>query len=86
MNNRYVLQFHRETEAELRERKEQARQYLQRLTDKDLEINGDDYFDGALDFPKRPPWSFNMSRDVLEAKENKYFTVRILTIFYDDCQ
>lgn len=80
--NRYVLQFHRETEAEIRERKELARQSLERVSEKDLEINGDDYFPKELDFPKRPPWSFDMDRDTLEAKENKYFSVRILFYFY----
>lgn len=72
---RYVLQFYRETDAELREHKEQARHILNTVEPKDLEINVEDYFPKELDFPKRPPWSFDMTREALEAKENQYFTV-----------
>lgn len=69
------MYFHRETDAEIRERKEIARQTLQPVTEKNLEINIDGYFVKELDFPKRPPWSYNETLANLEAKENKYFTV-----------
>lgn len=71
--NRYALQFYRETESELRERKEAARKQLVKVPEKALEINLDDYFDPVLDFPKRPAWDFAMSREELEAKEHEYF-------------
>ena len=29
----------------------------------------------ALDMPKRPPWSYNMSKDALLQREDKYFKV-----------
>lgn len=73
--NRYVLKFQRETEDELKERKEAAYQSLTYVSEQELEIEGDVYFPKQLQFPKRPPWSFEMGRDTLEAKENKYFTV-----------
>lgn len=67
--------FHRETDEEIRQRKEIARQSIVPVSENDLEINADDYFPKELDFPKRPPWSFDMDTASLEAKEQKYFTV-----------
>ncbi|GJQ68163.1 hypothetical protein Trydic_g16818 [Trypoxylus dichotomus] len=79
-SNKYVLQFHNETKEELKERRELARQSLKKVLEKELEINGDNYFLKDLDFPKRPPWSFEMTREQLEAKEQKYFKEYISTI------
>ena len=72
---RYALQFHRETDQEIRERKEDARKTLHHVSESGLKISIENYFTKELDFPKRPPWNFDMSREVLEAKENRYFTV-----------
>lgn len=74
---RYALMFHRETDEEIKERKEIASQTITPVGEEQLEIDGDDYFPKALDFPKRPPWSFDMDRDNLEAREQKYFTVSL---------
>lgn len=70
-SNRYVLQFHSETPKEIRELKEKALQGIEKLTDKDFEV-GDFYFDG-YDFPRRPPWNYQMSKEVLMANEERYF-------------
>jgi hypothetical protein len=43
-----------------------------------LEIAVEDFFVKELDFPKRPPWNFDMSLEQLEAREHKYFTVSIM--------
>lgn len=75
--NRYVLQFFRETDAEIKENKEKVYQSLEETTEKDLEINVDDYFTQNLDFPRRPPWSFKMTTAQLEMQENKYFSVSV---------
>lgn len=72
---RYALQFYRESDAEIRERKELARHSLQYHNEKGLEIDPRDYFVQEVDFPKRPSWSFDMTRESLEAKEQKYFNV-----------
>ncbi|XP_055539613.1 guanine nucleotide-binding protein-like 1 [Wyeomyia smithii] len=83
--NRYVLQFHRETGKELREMKEDALKALIALRDEDLEI-GDYYFTG-YDFPKRPKWNFEMSKEQLDANENRYFFKYITYLektHYDD--
>uniref|UniRef100_A0A8D8XEB5 Guanine nucleotide-binding protein-like 1 n=1 Tax=Cacopsylla melanoneura TaxID=428564 RepID=A0A8D8XEB5_9HEMI len=71
--NRYVLQFHKETAAELKERKERAYQTLEPVDQKDLEHNLDEYFLPELDFPKRPEWNFNMSPEQLDRREQEYF-------------
>lgn len=72
---RYALQFHRETEAEIRERKEAARKGLVPVQEKDLEIDSDIFFTPDLDFPTRPPWNHNMTPAELDAREHRYFTV-----------
>ena len=71
--NRYALQFHRETETEIRERKEAARKAIVPVEEKDLEIDNDLYFPPELDFPVRPPWDHNMSPAQLDAREQRYF-------------
>ncbi|KAI5730064.1 hypothetical protein M8J76_009593 [Diaphorina citri] len=71
--NRYVLQFHKESPAELKERKKRAYETLVPVDQKDLEHNLDDYFLPELDFPKRPEWKFNMSIDQLDRREQDYF-------------
>lgn len=81
--NRYALMFHKETDEEVRERKEIARQSIEPASEEQLEINGDEYFPKELDFPKRPPWSFEMDRNTLEAKEQRYFSVKdFLFVFH----
>lgn len=75
--NRYALQFFKETNEELTKRKEFAHHSLETKNEKDLEIGSEDFFERALDFPKRPPWDFNLSKEKLEAQEQKYFNVII---------
>lgn len=70
-SNRYVLQFHVETPKEIKLLREQARQSLSYVNEIDMEI-GDGFFDG-YDFPKRPPWSFQMRKENLLANEERYF-------------
>ncbi|CDS06055.1 hypothetical protein LRAMOSA08583 [Lichtheimia ramosa] len=45
---------------------------LKRLPKTALEI-GVDAFPDSVDFPKRPPWNYNMSKEELEKRENEYF-------------
>jgi hypothetical protein len=78
---RYALHFHHETEAEIREWKEAARKSINPTSASGLEIAVEDFFLKELDFPKRPPWNFNMSLEQLEAKEHKYFTVSAMFNF-----
>lgn len=84
-SNRYVLQFHRETNKQLKEMKEEARRSLSYKEPKDLEVS-DDFFEG-YDFPKRPKWTYEMSKEQVDANENKYFFKYISLLekmHYDD--
>nr|CAD7454161.1 unnamed protein product [Timema tahoe] len=72
--NRYALQFHKETEAELQASKELARKTIVPVPESELEVAIEDYFLPELDFPKRPPWSVDMTRAQLESREHRYFT------------
>lgn len=72
--NRYALQFFQETNEELRKRKEQALRSIEPVSLKDQEIS-DNYFPPGFDIPKRPPWDFNMTREQLDIREHRYFTV-----------
>ncbi|XP_067002632.2 guanine nucleotide-binding protein-like 1 [Anabrus simplex] len=71
--NRYALQFYRESDAEVRRLKQTAMHSLQPVPEESLEIDIDQYFPPELDFPKRPPWNFDMSREEFEAREQRYF-------------
>ncbi|XP_008204925.1 guanine nucleotide-binding protein-like 1 isoform X1 [Nasonia vitripennis] len=71
--NRYALQFFQETKEELQKRKEDARKALEQCTIEQQEVS-DDYFPTGLDMPKRPAWDFSMSKEELEAREQRYFT------------
>lgn len=59
----------------MRKRKELARRELVPVSEAEFEVNADDFFESALDIPQRPPWNFDMSREELEAREHRYFTV-----------
>lgn len=78
--NRYALQFHRETDEEVKKRKELACESLCPVNEKDFEVIAEDYYVTDLDFPKRPKWSYDLSKEALEARENKYFTEYVKSI------
>uniref|UniRef100_A0A182MQP6 Guanine nucleotide-binding protein-like 1 n=1 Tax=Anopheles culicifacies TaxID=139723 RepID=A0A182MQP6_9DIPT len=83
--NRYVLQFHRETPKELREMKEEARKGLVYRSEQEMEL-GDNYFQ-QYDFPTRPKWSYEMSKEQLDGNENRYFFKYVTKLekdHYDD--
>ncbi|XP_008190921.2 guanine nucleotide-binding protein-like 1 isoform X1 [Tribolium castaneum] len=71
--NRYALQFYRETPSELKARKEEACKTIEPVSEKELEIDSNDYFPKDLGFPRRPPWSYELTTEQLEARETKYF-------------
>uniref|UniRef100_A0A182RMA4 Guanine nucleotide-binding protein-like 1 n=1 Tax=Anopheles funestus TaxID=62324 RepID=A0A182RMA4_ANOFN len=83
--NRYVLQFHRETPKELREMKEEARKGLVYRSEQEMEL-GDNYFQ-QYDFPTRPKWCYEMSKEQLDGNENRYFFKYVTKLekdHYDD--
>ncbi|KAK7595468.1 hypothetical protein V9T40_013293 [Parthenolecanium corni] len=78
--NRYALQFHVETKEELQKRKELARQTISPVPEDQLEIDVDEFFLPELDFPQRPPWSYEMGKEQLELRESNYFKDYISSI------
>ncbi|XP_035724408.1 guanine nucleotide-binding protein-like 1 isoform X1 [Vespa mandarinia] len=77
--NKYALQFFQESQEELRRRKMEARNTINMIPLKQQEIS-DNYFPSELDIPKRPFWVYDMSKDQLEIKEQKYFNVYLQTM------
>ncbi|XP_046976081.1 guanine nucleotide-binding protein-like 1 [Vanessa cardui] len=71
--NRYALKFYRETDEELKMKKEDALKSLNPVSEKEMEIDPTDYFPKELSFPKRPPWDFSMTPAALDAQEQRYF-------------
>lgn len=69
--NRYNLQFYEESKREIELMKQEANLPLREVERKDLEMTFK-YFEG-YNFPVRPPWNYDMSRDELSRNENKYF-------------
>ncbi|XP_039287489.1 guanine nucleotide-binding protein-like 1 isoform X2 [Nilaparvata lugens] len=72
-SSRYALQFFQETKEELEAKKESARRELNPVPESELEMCTEEFFPPEVDFPVRPPWDFNMSREELDARENRYF-------------
>lgn len=76
--NRYALSFHRETVKEMKAQKDAARKPIQFILRSDLET-GDEYFQG-YDFPIRPPWAYEMSKEQVDRNENRYFTEYVMKL------
>lgn len=72
--NKYALQFFKESQTELRRRKEEARNVINPVPLSQQEVS-DNYFPPQLSIPKRPSWTYGMSKDQLEIREQKYFNV-----------
>lgn len=81
--NRYRLHFFKESKHEVEERKLRAKTepvIPKKLTD--LEIDFETVYrpGSVLDIPKRPPWDYSMSKQQLEAREEKYFQIYVAGI------
>ncbi|XP_046608113.1 guanine nucleotide-binding protein-like 1 isoform X1 [Neodiprion virginianus] len=70
--NKYTLQFLQESKEELMKRKEEARRTINPIPLLAQEIS-DNFFPPEIDMPKRPEWDFNTTKEILEARERKYF-------------
>ena len=75
---RFNLQFIRESYEELRQMKKNSYKPMEYHAAEELEIDIDDYYKpgSPLDMPLRPKWSYEMSKQQLEANETKYFDVK----------
>ncbi|KAG4079336.1 hypothetical protein HA402_008028 [Bradysia odoriphaga] len=70
--NRYALQFYKETDERLHQMRQDAMKPLQFVDKVSLEVGTDDF--AGYNFPKRPDWSYAMSKEQLDRNENSYFT------------
>ncbi|XP_033979886.1 guanine nucleotide-binding protein-like 1 [Trematomus bernacchii] len=74
--NRFRLHFEKESKEEVEKRKKVAREkVLKQLSGKEDEISIDDVFppEKGLGFPRRPPWSYEMTRENLLKREEKSY-------------
>eukprot|EP00048_Salpingoeca_helianthica_P004486 m.77286 g.77286 ORF g.77286 m.77286 type:complete len:637 (+) comp13210_c0_seq3:580-2490(+) len=73
--NRFTLRFAKLSRDELEQRKAQSLLPYSQLPGEALEMGLETVYPsaGTLDMPKRPPWSYQMSKDDLAAQENKEF-------------
>ncbi|CAG2108262.1 unnamed protein product [Medioppia subpectinata] len=85
--NRFALQFFRESDEELRQKREESGQPFQVLPESGREVSVEEVFSGggvgdqsAHDMPRRPKWDRNTSAAQLEAAEHKYFRHYLDTI------
>ncbi|XP_074653915.1 guanine nucleotide-binding protein-like 1 [Tubulanus polymorphus] len=81
--NRYRLHFLHETKEELEKRKRRAYEPFSVLSDTALELDVDTIYQPGtvLDMPKRPTWNFNLSKEKLDDREEKYFKEYLDGIF-----
>ncbi len=50
--------------------RERARQPLKRISsEKEMEVDSEDFYPASTDFPRRPPWDSTMSKAAFEANE-----------------
>ncbi|KAL7739038.1 hypothetical protein ACLKA6_001946 [Drosophila palustris] len=77
--NRYNLQFTQESKKELELMKEEGFKPLNVLTATEREIDAA-YFEG-FDFPVRPPWKLDSSKELLDRNENRYFKEYVDELF-----
>lgn len=70
------MQFYAESKEELQRKKELARQTIVPVGEQDWEIDIDEYFLPELDFPKRPPWNYELTKEQLDSREQNYLKVR----------
>lgn len=82
--NRYRLHFERESREEVERRKKIAREkILEPLAEAETEVDIEDVYKAGsvLDFPKRPPWNYQMTKDQLLAREEKCFREYLENIY-----
>ena len=64
----------------MKRKKKQAAKALEHRSESDLEIDIEDVYKPAspLDMPIRPKWSYEMTKEQLEAQEKTYFSVSLI--------
>ncbi|XP_069491448.1 guanine nucleotide-binding protein-like 1 [Ambystoma mexicanum] len=83
-SNRYRLHFEKESREEIERRKKLAREKIvEPVPETELEVDIDEIYKpgSVLDFPKRPPWNYQMAKELLLAREEKSFLSYLENIY-----
>lgn len=82
--NRFRLQFERESKEEIERRKKLAQEkILEPVTETELEVDIEKIYrpGSVLDFPKRPAWSYEMSKEAVLSQEERAFKEYLQKIY-----
>ncbi|XP_019849904.1 PREDICTED: guanine nucleotide-binding protein-like 1 isoform X1 [Amphimedon queenslandica] len=82
--NRFRLHFNAESQEEIDKRKHIAKtRIIVPVEENMLEVSVDDIYQpgSVLDFPKRPPWTYKMSKAEVHRKEEEMFTEYLENIY-----
>ncbi|XP_053147828.1 guanine nucleotide-binding protein-like 1 isoform X3 [Hemicordylus capensis] len=82
--NRYRLHFDRESREEVERRKKIAREkILEPMPEAEMEVDIEDIYKtgSVLDFPRRPPWNYQMTKEQLLVREEKCFREYLENIY-----
>ncbi|KAM5145366.1 guanine nucleotide-binding protein-like 1 [Mantella aurantiaca] len=82
--NRYRLHFERESKDEIERRKKIAQdKILEPVPETELEVDIEKIYrtGSVLDFPKRPPWNYEMSKETVQSREEKSFREYLQKIY-----
>ncbi|CAL1548880.1 unnamed protein product [Lymnaea stagnalis] len=80
--NSFKLYFFKESEEKIHQKKKESRLPVKLLSEKHVAYNLEDVYPptAKLDFPKRQPWNFLLSKEQLEQQERQYFKNYVLDI------
>ncbi|XP_040261613.1 guanine nucleotide-binding protein-like 1 [Bufo bufo] len=82
--NRFRLQFERESKEEIEHRKKVAQEkILEPVEEAELEVDIEKIYrpGSVLDFPKRPAWSYEMSKEAVLSQEERAFKEYLQKIY-----
>ncbi|KAI9274751.1 hypothetical protein BDA99DRAFT_498487 [Phascolomyces articulosus] len=79
-SRKLVSMFEKLSSQEIERARLRSMKPFERLPQTALEI-GVDSFSESIDFPKRPAWSYGMSKEQVEARENEYFEKWVKDIY-----
>ncbi|XP_042879048.1 guanine nucleotide-binding protein-like 1 [Penaeus japonicus] len=71
--NRYNLKFRKQTPEEIEKRKALHYSPIKLVAEDEMELETEFFFPPGLDYPTRPEWKKNMSKQELDRSENKHF-------------
>lgn len=80
--NSFRLHFFKESDEVIKRKKKDAQKPVRVMDEAQLEYRIEDVYPSTavLDFPKRPPWSYNLSKEKLDSQEKKYFNSYLQSI------